>query len=193
MNLLKIALGTLILTSTLFSKEYIVNKDNSNAQFQIKYQKSNIIDGTFKDLSGKIDFDELSNNIKSLKGEIEIDSIQTLNESLEELIKSDKILDNKKFPKITFTATKIEENKIFGDLKIKDVTRNIEFELQNNGVLLDTLYLTLTTNIKRSFFDLSWDELLDTGSSATSNEIQIQINIEANLLDKFYFKDKKAK
>ncbi|MFV7789443.1 YceI family protein [Aliarcobacter lanthieri] len=191
MNLLKIALSTLLLTGSLFAKEYRVNTNSSNVDFQITYQKSTLIEGSFKELYGKIDYDENSNLIKSINGEIEVDSVQSINKELDNLISSKKILNAEDFPTISFITTKIEENKVFGNLKIKDVVRNIEFELENNGVFLDTLYLTLTATIKRSFFDLSWDELTDIGSSVTSNDIKIKINIEANLVDKFYFKDKK--
>jgi len=180
MELLRIVFITLILSSCLFSKEYIVNQ-KSNVQFQLSYQRTKTLDSHFEKVLGNIVYDENSNTIKSLKGKIEVSSIKTLNHNLNSLIKSEKILNSKKFPNITFVATKIEKNRIFGDLKIKNVTRNVEFELINNGIFLDTLYLSMTTTLKRGFFDLSWDELLDTGSSATSNEIKIKVDIEASL------------
>jgi len=186
MKLLRIVFITLILSSCLFSKEYIVNQ-KSNAQFQLSYQRTKTLDSYFDKVLGSIIYDENSNTIKSLKGKIEVSSIKTLNYDLNTLIKSEKILNSKKFPNITFVATKIEKNRVFGDLKIKNVTRNVEFELVNNGVFLDTLYLSMTTTLKRGFFDLSWDELLDTGSSATSNEIKIKVDIEASLSNKNNF------
>jgi len=186
MKLLKIVFITLILSSYLFSKEYIVNQ-KSNVQFQLSYQRTKTLDSYFDKVLGSIIYDENSNTIKSLKGKIEVSSIKTLNYDLNALIKSEKILNSKKFPNITFVATKIEKNRVFGDLKIKNVTRNVEFELVNNGVFLDILYLSMTATLKRGFFDLSWDELLDTGSSATSNEIKIKVDIEANLSNKNNF------
>jgi len=186
MKLLRIVFITLILSSCLFSKEYIVNQ-KSNVQFQLSYQRTKTLDSYFDKVLGSIIYDENSNTIKSLKGKIEVSSIKTLNYDLNALIKSEKILNSKKFPNITFVATKIEKNRVFGDLKIKNVTRNVEFELINNGVFLDTLYLSMTTTLKRGFFDLSWDELLDTGSSATSNEIKIKVDIEASVSNKNNF------
>jgi len=186
MKLLRIVFITLILSSCLFSKEYIVNQ-KSNVQFQLSYQRTKTLDSYFDKVLGSIIYDENSNTIKSLKGKIEVSSIKTLNYDLNALIKSEKILNSKKFPNITFVATKIEKNRVFGDLKIKNVIRNVEFELINNGVFLDTLYLSMTATLKRGFFDLSWDELLDTGSSATSNEIKIKVDIEASLSNKNNF------
>jgi len=186
MKLLRIVFITLILSSCLFSKEYIVNQ-KSNVQFQLSYQRTKTLDSYFDKVLGSIIYDENTNTIKSLKGKLEVSSIKTLNYDLNTLIKSEKILNSKKFPNITFVATKIEKNRVFGDLKIKNVTRNVEFELINNGVFLDTLYLSMTTTLKRGFFDLSWDELLDTGSSATSNEIKIKVDIEASVSNKNNF------
>jgi|GEM_PF-1266524 len=187
MKFLNIAFITLILSPYLFANEYIVNQNKSNAHFQLSYQRTKTLDSYFEKVLGNIVYDKNSNTIKSLKGKIEVSSIKTLNNNLNDLIKSEKILNSKKFPNITFVATKIEKNKIFGDLKIKNVTRNIEFELINSGIFLNTLYLSITTTLKRGFFDLSWDELLDTGSSATSNEIKIKVDIEANLSNKNSF------
>lgn len=180
MNLLKIAFLSLFITTSIFAKEYIVNK-SSSAVFKLKYQKTKDVQGYFNNLSGVIDYDESKNKIISLNGDITIDSIEVGNDILEELILSQKILNNKSFPKISFVAVKIEEDKIYGNLTIKNVTRSVEFDIENSGVFLDTLYLQIDGKIQRGSFDLSWDELLDIGSSAVSKDINISISIEANL------------
>ena len=100
---------------------------------------------------------------------------------------STKIFDSKKFPNIKFVATKIEQDTIFGDLTIKNVTKNIELDFENSGEFFGKVYLKLSGKIKRSYFDLTWDELLDTGSSALDNEIAIEIDIEAEKQEKLKF------
>lgn len=85
----------------------------------------------------------------------------------------------KKIPKIKFVATKIEQDRIFGDLTIRNVTKNVEFDLENSGEFFGKIYLKISGKIKRSYFDLTWDELLDTGSSSVDNDIFIEIDIEA--------------
>jgi len=81
MKLLKITLITLILSSCLFSKEYIVNQ-KSNVQFQLSYQRTKTLDSYFDKVLGSIVYDENTNTIKSLKGKLEVSSIKTLNHNL---------------------------------------------------------------------------------------------------------------
>lgn len=193
MNLLKILCLSSLLATSIFAKEYVITQNNSNAKFTLKYEKIKDITGTFKDIYGTINYDEKSNKIESIKGIIELDSLESFNATLDKLILSEKILDSKMYPEISFVATKIEDGKVFGDLTIKDVKRNIELNIENSGVFLDTLYLHIYGEIKRSYFDISWDELLDTGSTVTDNTIDISISIEANLKNDLEFKFIKEK
>lgn len=191
MKILKVLSLIAVLSTTIFAKEYVVS-NNSEAKFTLKYQKTKDFEATFKELYGVINYDENTQVIHSLKGEVEVDSINP-NSSLNSLILSDKILDSKKFQTISFVATHIQEDSVIGELTIKNVKRSVEFDLINSGIFLDKLYLTLNGTIKRSHFDLSWDELLDTGSSAVSNEINITINIEAKPSNDIEFQFKKEK
>lgn len=180
-----------ILSISIFAKEYAIQKLSSSAKFQVKYQKTKEFEGLFSDISGLIRYDDSKNELNFIEGKIKVDSLQSNNNEINSLIKSDKILDSLDFPNILFITTKIEENKIFGNLIIKNVKKNIELEIQNDGVFLDSLYLSLYGKIKRSYFDLSWDELLDFGSSSVSNEIELKIDLEAKLIDNLNFKNKK--
>lgn len=193
MKIFKIATLLMFLSTLGFSKEYVILSDTSSAEFNLKYKKTEDIKGIFNDISGVIKYDENSSKINSLSGEVSVDFIENIDNKLISIIVSEKILDSSKYPTIKFNATKIDENRIFGDVIIKDVKRNIEFELINNGVFLNKLYLTLKGKIKRSYFDLSWDELLDSGSVAFSNDVYLNINLEAKLKNDIEFQFKKEK
>ena len=97
MKATKILLSILLLTPFLYAKEFVVNSKNSKANFQLTYQKTNIVDGSFQDISGLIIFDEKENIIKSIKGSVDTDSVSTQNGELTSLIISEKI--KKKTPK----------------------------------------------------------------------------------------------
>ena len=193
MKATKILLSILLLTPFLYAKEFVVNSKNSKANFQLTYQKTNIVDGSFQDISGLIIFDEKENIIKSIKGSVDTDSIATQNGELTSLIISEKILNSKKYPEIEFKAEKITDNKVFGDIKINGVKRSVEFDIENSGIFLDKLYVTMSTTLKRSSFDLFWDVLENFGSSAVSNDIKVSINIEATLQNDLIFQHIKEK
>lgn len=193
MKTTKILLSILLLTPFLYAKEFVVNSKNSKANFQLTYQKTNIVDGSFQDISGLIIFDEKENIIKSIKGSVDTDSVSTQNGELTSLIISEKILNSKKYPEIEFIAEKISDDKVFGDITINGVKRSVEFDIENSGIFLDKLYVTMSTTLKRSSFDLFWDVLENFGSSAVSNDIKVSINIEATLQNDLIFQHIKEK
>ena len=193
MKATKILFSILLLTPFLYAKEFVVNSKNSKANFQLTYQKTNIVDGSFQDISGLIIFDEKENIIKSIKGSVDTDSVSTQNGELTSLIISEKILNSKKYPEIEFKAEKITDDKVFGDIKINGVKRSVEFDIENSGIFLDKLYVTMSTTLKRSSFDLFWDVLENFGSSAVSNDIKVTINMEATLQNDLIFQHTKEK
>lgn len=193
MKATKILLSILLLTPFLYAKEFVVNIKNSKANFQLTYQKTNIVDGSFQDISGLIIFDEKENIIKSIKGSVDTDSVSTQNGELTSLIISEKILNSKKYPEIEFIAEKISNDKVFGDITINGVKRSVEFDIENSGIFLDKLYVTMSTTLKRSSFDLFWDVLENFGSSAVSNDIKVSIDIEATLQNDLIFQHAKEK
>ena len=193
MKATKILLSILLLTPFLYAKEFVVNSKNSKANFQLTYQKTNIVDGSFQDISGLIIFDEKENIIKSIKGSVDTDSVSTQNGELTSLIISEKILNSKKYPEIEFKAEKISDDKVFGDITINGVKRSVEFDIENSGIFLDKLYVTMSTTLKRSSFDLFWDVLENFGSSAVSNDIKVSINMEATLQNDLIFQHAKEK
>ena len=193
MKATKILLSILLLAPFLYAKEFVVNSKNSKANFQLTYQKTNIVDGSFQDISGLIIFDEKENIIKSIKGSVDTDSVSTQNGELTSLIISEKILNSKKYPEIEFKAEKISDDKVFGDITINGVKRSVEFDIENSGIFLDKLYVTMSTTLKRSSFDLFWDVLENFGSSAVSNDIKVSIDIEATLQNDLIFQHAKEK
>lgn len=193
MKATKILLSILLLTPFLYAKEFVVNSKNSKANFQLTYQKTNIVDGSFQDISGLIIFDEKENIIKSIKGSVDTDSVSTQNGELTSLIISEKILNSKKYPEIEFIAEKISDDKVFGDITINGVKRSVEFDIENSGIFLDKLYVTMSTTLKRSSFDLFWDVLENFGSSAVSNDIKVSIDIEETLQNDLIFQHAKEK
>lgn len=193
MKATKILFSILLLTPFLYAKEFVVNSKNSKANFQLTYQKTNIVDGSFQDISGLIIFDEKENIIKSIKGSVDTDSVSTQNGELTSLIISEKILNSKKYPEIEFKAEKISDDKVFGDITINGVKRSVEFNIENSGIFLDKLYVTMSTTLKRSSFDLFWDVLENFGSSAVSNDIKVSIDIEATLQNDLIFQHAKEK
>lgn len=179
MNLIKLSFSTLALSTLLFAGNYKIDSSSTKASFLVKYLNNEEIKGEFGEITGSFVYDDKKSNISKMEAKIKLDSLDMKKDDFKAYILSEKIFDIKKYPEIKFTATKIEEDRVFGDLTIKNVTKNIELDLENSGDFFGKIYLKISGKIKRSYFDLTWDELLDIGSSAVSNDIIIDIDVLA--------------
>ncbi len=179
MNLIKLSFSTLALSTLLFAGNYKIDSSSTKASFLVKYLNNEEIKGKFGEITGSFVYDDKKSNISKMDAKIKLDSLDMKKDDFKAYILSEKIFDTKKYPEIKFTATKIEEDRVFGDLTIKNVTKNIELDLENSGDFFGKIYLKISGKIKRSYFDLTWDELLDIGSSAVSNDIIIDIDVLA--------------
>ncbi len=191
MNFFKSVLMLFFITTSLFAGNYTVGVPSSNVMFTVKHLKTISVTGVFNNISGTFIYDEVLNKLISLEGEIVVASLNSADEVRDEKLKSEDILNAKKFPKITFKSTKIEDNAVYGDLTIKGVTKNIKFNLENQAVLDKQAIFSLKGEIKRSYFDISWDELIETGSIAVSDEIKLTANIQGNLVEEPKSEEKK--
>jgi len=137
MNLKKIVLASSLLVSVLTAGNYDVDASHSNIAFKVKHLMLSSAKGVFDNFNGKFEYDEKSGVLKSLNGNILASSINTNHEDRDKHLKAEDMLDTKKFPKIFFKLTKVQEGTVYGDITIKGITKNIKLNYENNGHLKD--------------------------------------------------------
>jgi len=179
----KITLGiiSLFAASSLFAGNYNIDASHSNAGFTVKHMMVSNVTGKIQDISGTFEYDEKANTLVSVEGELLVNSIFTADEDRDAHLKANDILDIEKFPKITFKSTKVEKDKVYGDLTLKGVTKNIKLNLDNGGAFAKKAGFTLSGKIKRSEFGVTWNKVLEAGGVAVSDEVRLNIDIEGNL------------
>ncbi len=186
MKFLKLGLASLAVSTALFAGTYNVDAGHTNPGFSVKHMMITNTTGKFNDISGSFEFDEKTKTLKSISGEIVTASINTSNEERDEHLKAPELFDAKQFPKITFKSTKIEKNKVHGELTMKGVTKNVVLDLETSDVITDPwgkqrTGFSLNGKIKRSDFGISWNKALETGGVAVSDEVKLNIDIEGIL------------
>jgi len=91
-------------------------------------------------------------------------------------------------PTMTFVSTGIKDDDgdyvLFGDLTVKGVTRQVEFDLDFDGVSPDPwggtrAAFTATTEINRKDFGLEWNVALETGGVLVGDKVKIELDIQA--------------
>lgn len=91
-------------------------------------------------------------------------------------------------PTMTFVSTGIKEDAdeyvLFGDLTVNGITRQVEFDLEFDGVSPDPwggtrAAFSATTEINRKDFGLEWNVALETGGVLVGDKVKVELDIQA--------------
>lgn len=186
MKFFKLGLVSIAVATSLFAGNYNIDASHTNAGFTVKHMMITNVTGKFNDIAGSFEFDEKTKTLKSINGEIISASIDTANEKRDEHLKAPELFDVTQFPKITFKSTKIEKDKVYGELTMKGVTKAVVLDLETSDVIKDPwgkqrTGFSLNGKIKRSDFGISWNKTLETGGVAVSDEVKLSVDIEGIL------------
>lgn len=177
----KLGLLSIFFASALFAGNYKIDTAHSNAGFTVKHMMVTNVKGSINDIAGTFEYDEKANALVKVEGELKVASIDTKNEKRDAHLREDDIMDAAKFPTITFKSTKVEGDKVYGDLTIKGVTKNIALDLENGGAFGEKAGFALSGKINRSEYGVTWNKALEAGGVAVSDEVKLEIDIEGNL------------
>ncbi len=124
-----------------------------------------------------------------VEASIDAASIDTGNAQRDEHLRSGDFFDVERFPKITFKSRSVrrrgdDELVVTGDLTIRDVTREIELAVTENGTGLDPwgnerAGFSATATLDRRDFDLTWNQALETGGILVGNDVKISLEVQA--------------
>lgn len=186
MKLIKLGLASLIASSALFAGTFNIDKSHSNVGFKVKHMMVSNVVGNFNEFSGTIDYDEKTNTLNSIVGTVEVASINTENAKRDGHLRADDFFAAEKYPQITFKSTKIEGDKVIGDFTLRGVTKQVEFELENNGTIVNhrgktIVGLSLEGKINRKDYGVRYNRVLEAGGLAVGDKVKLIIDLEGVL------------
>lgn len=186
MKLIKLGLATLLATGVLFAGTFNIDKAHSNVGFKVKHLMISNVTGNFKEFSGTIEYDEKTKTLQSISGKVEVASINTENAKRDGHLRSDDFFAAKEYPYITFESTKIEGDEVIGKFTLRGVTKEVKFELENNGTIVDNkgntkVGLSLEGKINRKDYGVKYNKVLEVGGVAVGDKIKLTIDLEAVL------------
>lgn len=144
--------------------------------------------GHFKEFSATIMYDEQDITKSSMQGTIKVASIDTSNQKRDDHLRSGDFFDAAKFPEITFRSTRVEKRGdayvMVGPLTIRDVTKEVAVPFNLTGKVQDPggkerVGFDAYLKINRKDFGVSWDKKMDNGSLIVSDDIDIELLVEA--------------
>ena len=180
---------TLALAAPALADIYTVDRAHSEAAFQVRHILTKVR-GTFRDFSGTIDFNKAQPEQSTVEFRIKAASIDTGIQKRDDHLRSPDFFDVATHPEIVFTSTKVvpKGNNVFdvtGDFTMRGVTRSITLPVtflgeQKFGKTAKAGFETAIT-INRKDYGLTWNRAVESGGVLVGEEVQIEINIEADL------------
>lgn len=166
--------------------KFSIDAMHSKIGFEVPHLVISSVDGKFEKYEGTITIDKAIEKSK-VDFSIDVNSINTSVAKRDAHLKDSDFFDTKKFPKITFTSTKVSRSgnnlTVEGDLKIKDQTKKVTLDTKFLGEVKDgygqnKIAFKATTKINRQEFNLKWSNSVEAGP-VVGDEIEITLNIQA--------------
>jgi len=159
-------------------------------EFKVRHMMITNVKGHFTGVTGVLTLDEQDVTKSQVEASIDAATINTREADRDTHLKSADFLDVEKFPKLTFTSTRItrkgdEELLVEGDLTIHGVTRKVEFSVEGptppgkDPWGNTRIGWTATTKINRKDFGLNWNAALETGGILVGEEVTITFDVQA--------------
>lgn len=166
-----------------------IDPTHTSVEFAVRHLMVTTVKGTFRKVSGTIDFDEADFARSSVEVAIDAASIDTGEPKRDGHLRSPDFLDVENFPVITFRSRRIEpkgngHHRIVGDLTIRGVTREVVLEAAYAGQQKDPwgnlrAGFSATTVINRDEYGAAWNVPLEAGGVVVGEQVRISLDVEA--------------
>jgi polyisoprenoid-binding protein YceI len=178
-----------LLTAAETAGTYSIDPLHTNVGFRVRHMGLAIVLGKFTDYTATISYDPNDITKSSVQFTAKVASLDTGVKQRDAHLRSADFFEVEKFPEMTFRSTRIERKSdkkfiAYGDLKIKNVIKEIALPVEFYGAIKDSQGQTrlggsATLNINRLDYGVKWSQLLDNGSLVVDNNVQIELQFEA--------------
>ncbi|MEJ2720205.1 MAG: YceI family protein [bacterium] len=167
---------------------YTIDRTHSSVLFVVKHMVISKVKGEFNEFSGTIKHDEGDIANSSVDVTIKTASVDTKNERRDGHLKSADFFDVEQHPEITFKSKKIEKTDAglvaVGDLTMRGVTKEVRVPYEITGTITDPrgnrrMGISAKLTLNRQDYGVSWNQTLDAGGLVVSDDVGIEIELEA--------------
>jgi polyisoprenoid-binding protein YceI len=169
-------------------RTYNLDPAHSSAAFIVRHLMIAKVRGNFNGISGSIHLPAAGHLPVSVQAEIDAASVDTRDPQRDGHLKSPDFFDVANHPQLTFRSTRIEGTeqafRLTGDLTIHGTTREVTFDATFEGTGTDPwgnerIGYEATAKISRTDFGMTFNQALETGGVMISDEVKIELNVEA--------------
>ncbi|TWP23822.1 YceI family protein [Apibacter muscae] len=167
----------------IYSKEWGLNKLNSNFLFYVKHNGISTLEFEFFEFEATLYSPTGNLDYLELYFTVDTSSLKSNMHFRDEHVKSPYFLNSKLFPRITFSSTsKFLGKKLIGELTIKGITKKIIFnQTYLNGTknsIKNSIHLEMTTSINIEDFGVNYNKINPQGISVVDKSIEILLDLE---------------
>lgn len=171
------------------TKNWVIDPSHSEIQFKVKHLMITNITGSFNLFEVNVQTEDEDFMKAAVSFTADVNSITTGNEQRDSHLKSADFFDAARFPELKFKATKFESVdddgsfELYGDLTIRDITKNIKLDVEFGGVVTDAYGnikagFSINGKINRKDFDLTWSAVTEAGGVVVSDDVRIACEIQ---------------
>jgi len=167
---------------------WVIDPAHTQIEFSVKHMMITTVRGRFDKFNGSINLDDRNLAASSAEGTVETASVNTRDPDRDTHLRSPDFFDVAQYPLMSFRTTRIQPNgddqyKVAGELTIKDITREVVFNVTDEGQNKDPWGnlrrgLTAQATINRKDFGLVWNVALETGGVLVADQVKINAELE---------------
>jgi polyisoprenoid-binding protein YceI len=171
------------------STAWKIDPNHSEADFAIKHMAISTVHGTFRGVSGTINFDPNDIAAGSVNATIDVKSVNTGVDARDSHLRGPEFFETDKYPTMAFKSSSVKKTSdgydVYGDLTIHGVTKPVTLKMETPGrPQVDAKGVahcgfTATTMINRKDFGLLYAQKTTGGDAMLGDEVKIELNIEA--------------
>jgi polyisoprenoid-binding protein YceI len=167
-----------------------IDATHTQVEFAVRHLMISTVRGRFSDVNGTLTVPDGDFSRAQLAVVINAASVDTREPQRDAHLRSADFFDVEHFPTLEFRSRRVEADRrdsrkllVVGDLTLRGVTREVTLAVTAEGRGRDPwggerAGFSATTRISRKDFGLTWNQLLETGGVAVSDEVKISIDLE---------------
>lgn len=161
-------LALVLLTASSYAQtKWEVDPYHSSLNFEISHSGISIVNGKFLEFTGNLTTDGEALKGADIDFNVKVKSINTNVEKRDNHLRSPDFFEVEKYPNMTFKSTKIvasdkpNQYLLYGKLTIKDVTKDVVFDVEYGGTIKndqgEKLGVKAKTTINRFDYNINYD------------------------------------
>lgn len=168
--------------------KWVIDPTHSEMLFKVKHLMITNVKGEFRNFNSSIVCEGEDFSKSKVFAHIEAGSIFTNNTDRDNHLKSADFFDAEQYPELKFEGTSFtkldnENYQLRGLLTIKDVSKEVGFDVEFGGFMKDPYGnekagFSLSGKINRKDWGLNWNASLEAGGVMVSDEVRINAELQ---------------